>query len=81
MIVTDRYKIPKDTVDIYREIYGDNTEALCSGIIEFAREKTRIYAMPATWICELLKDGTAIVKRKRKATPKPKISIKEFAHV
>jgi hypothetical protein len=80
-VIIDRYKFSKEEVDVYKEGYSTDEAKLGDALIELARERTRIYAMPARWECYFLKDGSALVKRFRNSPRKIKVEVKEFIHV
>jgi hypothetical protein len=81
-MICDTYKISKEDVDIFKECYGlDKTDELYTAIIDFARERTRLYCIPARWECRILDDGTAVVKRYRNAPAKVKVEVRTFNHV
>ena len=65
-MICDRYKISKEDVDIYKEIYeSEDIGELGTALIGLARERTRLHCLPARWECVINNDGTALVKRFR----------------
>lgn len=63
-IIVDRYTISAYEASELVEAYNGKQGAL-DGAIDLARERARLYFMPARWEATWLPDGSILVKRYR----------------